>query len=308
MAAGSKRPAIVLLATLTACAFHPRPAEVVPFPCSGFACASLRASGRESTFVVENRAPVDLTLRPRAGWAADWARCCEVLDPPTELVLAPGETRDAMRFRRRLATSDAIRALASLSSAPPFDVYLGSTRTRPDPAARYAFPFGGSAPRLLAFGEGGPTHAGALRFAFDFALPEGTPVLAAREGTVVQVVDGFTQGGLDPALRAKGNCVVVAHADGTLALYGHLESGIEVAVGDEVVRGTRLGASGHTGFASGPHLHFQVGLISGEGEGATIPIRFEGPTAAGLALVPGRFYGPGVPAADGGAPHAAARP
>ena len=43
-------------------------------------------------------------------------------------------------------------------------------------------------------GLGAATHVGRQRYSFDFAMPVGTPVVAAREGTVVRVVDGYTQG------------------------------------------------------------------------------------------------------------------
>lgn len=58
-----------------------------------------------------------------------------------------------------------------------------------------------------------------------------------------------------------GNAVVLDHGYGLMTLYGHLSS-IEVAEGDRVERGQRLGRSGETGLAGGDHLHFAV-LLQG---------------------------------------------
>ena len=79
----------------------------------------------------------------------------------------------------------------------------------------------------------------------DFRAPSGTPVAAANSGTVV----------LAQKLFYEGNCVVIDHGQGFMTLYMHL-SRIEVASGDKVRKGQRLGLSGATGRVTGPHLHF----------------------------------------------------
>ena len=60
--------------------------------------------------------------------------------------------------------------------------------------------------------------------------------------------------------RVPDGAVVVEidHGAGVLTLYGHLEVGLAVAVGDRVVAGQVLGAVGMTGNTTGPHLHFGV--------------------------------------------------
>jgi murein DD-endopeptidase MepM/ murein hydrolase activator NlpD len=172
--------------------------------------------------------------------------------------------------------------------------YLGSPQTIPDETVRYAMPFGGETPRLLEQGiDGKLTHFGIHRFAFDFKMPIGTPVLAARDGTVLSVADGFPEGSFNEKLKDRANEVVIAHADSTFAAYGHLSSGILVTVGQRVVRGQRLGLSGNSGYSQGPHLHFQVGKVSVDMEGVTIPIRFDDGTPAGLVPEQGKLYGPG---------------
>lgn len=125
---------------------------------------------------------------------------------------------------------------------------------------RYAVPLGAGVPARIDQGPNGPTHdRPQSRYAMDFAVPDGTPVVAARGGLVVDLAMGYTEGALDPALDGKANVVRIEHDDGTMALYAHLAPHSErVRLGDRVVAGQRLADSGHTGYASGPHLHFAV--------------------------------------------------
>jgi murein DD-endopeptidase MepM/ murein hydrolase activator NlpD len=118
------------------------------------------------------------------------------------------------------------------------------------------------------------SHGPANEFAIDFAMPEGTPVLAARRGTVARVVDGFTACCLPRERSAEVNQVVVLHADGTFASYVHLRPKIPVQEGQSVQAGDLLGQSGSTGFSQIPHLHFEVSIRSTEERTRSIPVRF----------------------------------
>lgn len=81
----------------------------------------------------------------------------------------------------------------------------------------------------------------------DIAAPEGTPIHAVQNGLVVYS---------DNALTGYGNLVIVLHKDGSVALYAHCRSTF-VFPGQRVERGQVVGEVGHTGFAQGPHLHFE---------------------------------------------------
>ena len=59
-----------------------------------------------------------------------------------------------------------------------------------------------------------------------------------------------------------GNFVVLTHPGGYQTVYGHL-SPISVTIGEQVSTGSILGAVGHTGRATGPHLHFEVRTKAG---------------------------------------------
>src|SRR5690606_28812300 len=103
------------------------------------------------------------------------------------------------------------------------------------------------------------------RHAVDFAVPEGTPVLAAREGVVMQVESDFAGTGLDrERYGGRANYVRILHADGSMALYAHLKpEGVLVRVGQRVRQGQQIALSGNTGFSTAPHLHFVVQVNRG---------------------------------------------
>jgi len=82
----------------------------------------------------------------------------------------------------------------------------------------------------------------------DIAVPAGTPVKAAENGVVIYAGDG---------LKEFGNTVLVRHEDGLVTVYGHA-SELKVARGEKVKRGQEIAASGMTGNADSPKLHFEV--------------------------------------------------
>ena len=81
----------------------------------------------------------------------------------------------------------------------------------------------------------------------DFPGPVGTPVVAPGGGRIMVARD----------LYFTGNTVVIDHGLGVFSLLAHL-SVLEVAVGDEVAAGQRVGQMGSTGRVTGPHLHWAV--------------------------------------------------
>ena len=148
------------------------------------------------------------------------------------------------------------------------------------------YPFSGSYPVTLGFGDPLNEPALAAQYAqfglvghdgVDFALPEGTPVLAADSGTVIFAGDGV-----------YGQTVVLEHSWGR-SYYGHLSS-IGVHVGDLVTQGQEIAKSGHTGFVTAPHLHFGIKLKNADMQngfyGKTDPMPYlTGSSAAGDTTV-----------------------
>lgn len=83
----------------------------------------------------------------------------------------------------------------------------------------------------------------------DYAKAEGSPLVAARRGKIIEAgEDG-----------SYGNKVVIEHLNGVKSLYAHM-SEIDVEVGDLVVAGDEIGAVGNTGASTGPHLHFEISI------------------------------------------------
>ena len=90
------------------------------------------------------------------------------------------------------------------------------------------------------------THNG-----MDFAGAEGTPVLAAADGTVYTIYDDET----------LGTTVVIRHQDGYVTTYSSLSKDISVSVGQDVTLGSPIGYVGTTALvesAMGDHVHFSV--------------------------------------------------
>ncbi len=170
---------------------------------------------------------------------------------------------------------------------------LGDPHAEHDEDILYRMPFGGMQERLLSQGANGrQTHVGAHRYSWDFAMPVGTPILAARSGKIVKVADGYTKAGMSEQFLPGANAVTVEQADGTFATYAHLNPGAGVREGMWVRTGDVLGFSGNTGFSSGPHLHFSVWRGT-YGEPETIPVRFYGKGGIPMALREGELYRPG---------------
>jgi murein DD-endopeptidase MepM/ murein hydrolase activator NlpD len=191
---------------------------------------------------------------------------------PIRLYLEPGQSEAP--FVHLNATRRASWSYGTIYHAVP-----GRSPAVHDDAVRYAVPFGGAEQRECVQGpREKPTHLGS--HAFDFAMPIGTPIVASRAGVVYATVDGFDQGSAESAkFLERSNHVVVLHDDGTTAAYAHLQRGVVVREGDRVAVGQLLGHSGNSGYSSGPHLHFEVGIPEMTYT-QTIPIVFVGePTA-----------------------------
>lgn len=116
----------------------------------------------------------------------------------------------------------------------------GRARSAPV-AAGWMWPLSG--PVTSHFGpRWGKMHSG-----IDIAAPTGTPVAAARAGTVAYANwDG-----------GYGLSVIIDHGDGTLSRYAHAST-ILVNPGECVDRGDAVIRVGSTGFSTGPHLHFEI--------------------------------------------------
>jgi hypothetical protein len=169
-------------------------------------------------------------------------------DPPLPVrAVVPGQQR--VIVSTLVADHDALLRM---------DVVPGTPNARPRDI-EYLYPLQIGSVRVEQGYGGRYSHNDAQnRYAVDFAADIGTPVVAARAGTVMQV---------------EG----IVHDDGTMALYAHLKlDGVLVRVGQRVRKGQTIGLSGNTGYTSGPHLHFVVQVNRGMAL-ESIPFRMFGP-------------------------------
>jgi murein DD-endopeptidase MepM/ murein hydrolase activator NlpD len=116
---------------------------------------------------------------------------------------------------------------------------------------------------LWDYRYGGVFFEGVIHTGIDIDVATGTPVLAAGSGKVVWAGYGLYRGYEDLS-DPYGLAVAIDHDFGyqgqaLYTVYGHLEQ-VDVAAGQHVEVGQRLGLSGQTGHATGPHLHFEVRL------------------------------------------------
>jgi len=154
------------------------------------------------------------------------------------LQVAPGQVdlsaTDLARYERE--RDHLARIVATYSEPAPASLQLRA----PVPGARSSS-FG---LRRVFNGQSRAPHSG-----MDIAAAEGVPVHASGPGTVIDVGNYFF----------NGNTVWLDHGGGLLTMYCHLSS-IQVHLGDVVDAGAVLGAVGHTGRATGAHLHWAVSL------------------------------------------------
>ena len=141
----------------------------------------------------------------------------------------------------------------------------------------YRLPFAPGTKRFCVQGADGPfSHQGDQRHAYDFAMPVGTPIHAARSGRVVAVKEDSNRGGRSRAMSEHGNHVKVQHDDGSRAVYLHLvQHGADVEVGQRVAQGQPIARSGNTGWSAMPHLHVHLETRDADGRWTSVPMHFE---------------------------------
>lgn len=123
--------------------------------------------------------------------------------------------------------------------------------------------------------DGKFSHQGHTRYSIDWKMPIGTPIHAARGGIVASVKEDSDEFGESEEYLEAANTISILHDDGTVGFYVHImQQGAEVKEGQRVKAGQFIGRSGHTGFSTGPHLHFEVYQAVNGRTKQSIPIRF----------------------------------
>ena len=187
-------------------------------------------------------------------------------DAPARAVL-DARTVDDVVLRRTLAIAPRGWHIESLPTLPkgttPTPEYLARRKAELDQIAaaravasasvgwrqRFIWPVTGrisgvfGSQRIYA-GEPGAYHSGV-----DVARPEGTEIVAPADGVVILAAA--------TPFSLEGNLLMIDHGMGLNSAFLHL-SRIDVAAGQVVKQGEKLGAIGMTGRATGPHLHWSI--------------------------------------------------
>ncbi|MCK6483299.1 MAG: M23 family metallopeptidase [Phycisphaerae bacterium] len=110
--------------------------------------------------------------------------------------------------------------------------------------------------------------------AYDFVLPEGTLVLAARCGVVTRVVD-LHEANCPLTQDCPNNLIAIRHGRGDFAdphyetLYLHIQKGSAlVACGEQVRQGQPIARVGNVGISMAPHIHFALRRVGASNEPA----------------------------------------
>ncbi len=154
---------------------------------------------------------------------------------------------------RQLAAEAAATASASSSRSGDGGGAAASAPAAKVSGSGMAWPANGSVTSGFGY-RWGALHAG-----IDIANGVGTPIRAAKAGTVI--LAGWNGG--------YGNAIVIDHGGGLSTLYGHMTR-LRASEGQQVDQGDLIGDMGSTGNSTGSHLHFETRV----GGGAQDPTRF----------------------------------
>jgi len=187
---------------------------------------------------------------------------------PFQAIVQPGGKKQELVFLQRIKKT----STASYGFSYGFTIGDGMN-AKHDNEHVYQLPFPKGSKYLMGQGNNGRFSHHGLN-AVDFNMPVGSKVAAARAGTVVDYRETSSAGCKSPDCQDAANYILIYHEDGSFGHYGHLQkNGVLVELGQQVKAGDIIGKSGNTGWSSGPHLHFEVYVPSGNKQ-ITIPVNF----------------------------------
>jgi murein DD-endopeptidase MepM/ murein hydrolase activator NlpD len=207
----------------------------------------------EENLEVDRPLPVAVTVAPES--------------EQTILVVGQLDPELPWRFRYRWTWAE-----GGLDPSPP-----EPPRSQPASRADYSLPYApGFAFQVGDRLDDDPSHGG--DHAVDWLTPAGTPVFAARGGTVAELPS------------TPDDCLRILHVDGSIGCYRGLQT-VRVRFGDPVQTGHALGSVAAPARPFGTaHLHFDVSLAAVDGGTRQLPLTFATNRGSGVELEPGGVY------------------
>jgi murein DD-endopeptidase MepM/ murein hydrolase activator NlpD len=264
----------------------PSPSQAVETDCPDGVCIEVERTKSGATFYVRNQLSAPVSLFFEFPVFENMASS-ETL--PVKSVVPP-------HTRKLLIQIRADEPAESTRWRWKWDWTIGVLGARHAANVRYWIPWAQNLRFEVGKTVGGAgSHTGNWRFAFDFRTPSGTPIRAARDGTVIRTVENFSEGGTEERFKKRANLIFILHADGTIARYLHLQQGgVQVDAGDRVAAGDLIGFSGNTGYSHNPHLHFDVIRVDENLKRQTVDVRFAADLSAGFQPESGQILNGGA--------------
>jgi len=157
------------------------------------------------------------------------------------------EAKAAKEAAQKAAAAEKVEKVAA-KEAPKVAPVAAAAPAKPEPAATGSVAEATENFRWPAKGRVISGYGTSGNEGINIAVPEGTPVKAAEEGTVAYA-------GSD--VKGYGKLVLVRHANGYVSAYAH-NGEIDVKPGDKVKRGQTIAKSGASGNVTSPQLHFEI--------------------------------------------------
>lgn len=239
-------------------------AELAPAPPPGFRTHTLQPGETLSDVATRYRLPIEALIgaNPDLSSLDQLSAGIELLIPPRLGLVISLESGESLQEVIRQQGADPTEVMKANAFTSPADITPGRLvflpGVRPTEALerlarvraeenRYYWPIRG---RITSYFGRRNLGMGTASFhrAIDIAAPMGTPIRAARAGTVTYA--GWSDQGY-------GNLVKIRHYDGAETWYAH-QSEVLVSVGQTVEQGEVVGRVGSTGLSTGPHLHFEL--------------------------------------------------